>query len=204
MFLEINRYCQALSTQFETIPSDRKILLSTLRDAIQQKINQEVNLLFICTHNSRRSHFGQIWAAVAADFFNIAHIATFSGGTEATRFHTNAIQALKSLGFEINEPHADNPHCLVKFGAEKSLMCFSKCYDDSVNPQQQFIAVMTCSEAEKQCPLIFGADARITLCYDDPKEFDNTPLQNQKYRERCQQIAIEMLYVFSQIQSLQM
>jgi len=37
------------------------------------------------------------------------------------------------------------------------------------------------------------------LPYQDPKAFDNTAQQNEKYDERCRQIAREMFYVFSQI-----
>ena len=33
--------------------------------------------------------------------------------------------------------------------------------------------------------------------YDDPKAFDDTPAEAEKYDERSQQIAREMLYIFS-------
>jgi arsenate reductase len=58
---------------------------------------------------------------------------------------------------------------------------------------------MTCSQADGGCPLITGAEKRIPITFDDPKAFDNTPLQEEKYEERSNQIASEMLFVFSQI-----
>jgi arsenate reductase len=58
---------------------------------------------------------------------------------------------------------------------------------------------MTCSQADEGCPFISGAEKRIPITFEDPKEFDNTPLQAEKYEERSLQIATEMFYVFSQI-----
>ena len=76
-------------------------------------------------------------------------------------------------------------------------VCFSKTYDDFTNPQKEFAAIMTCSDAEENCPFIPGIELRISTTYDDPKSFDNTPQQDAKYDERCKQIALETLYVFS-------
>jgi protein-tyrosine phosphatase/arsenate reductase len=56
---------------------------------------------------------------------------------------------------------------------------------------------MTCSDAEENCPFIPGVDLRIGTTYDDPKAFDGTQLQDEKYQERSSQIALECLYVFS-------
>jgi hypothetical protein len=54
---------------------------------------------------------------------------------------------------------------------------------------------MVCAEADKACPFVEGADLRIGLPYQDPKEFDNSPLEDTKYDERCKQIATEMFFV---------
>ena len=76
--------------------------------------------------------------------------------------------------------------------------CWSKKYDDAPNPQQDFCAVMTCSEADKNCPIVFGALDRISLPYNDPKEADGTPEEAARYDERCLQIAAELWYVMQQ------
>lgn len=202
MFRNVYDYCASLILQFDTIPSHRKTLLRELSDYIAAQIvlKKDINLLFVCTHNSRRSHFGQIWAAVAADFFDVQTVHPFSGGTESTCFNENAIEALRSLGFDINATtDTNNPVYHVIFGENQIITCFSKRYDDNVNPHANFAAIMTCSDAEQNCPVIFGADKRIGICYDDPKAFDNTPMQETAYHARCEQIALEMLFVFSQL-----
>ena len=204
MFKELKNQCDQLLNQFDTIPSERKELLCKISDYIQSKkdANLPINLMYVCTHNSRRSHFGQIWAAVAASYFGVENVNTFSGGTEATAFNHNAIQALRETGFEIStEDHNKNPIYKVAFGTNEMhfTTCFSKVYDDSFNPSNNFAAIMTCSDAEQNCPFIPGVELRIGTTYADPKAFDGMPIQAEKYLERSLQIALECLYVFSKI-----
>lgn len=200
MFQSIKEYCENLTRSFDTISEERKSILKKTADYIQAKINenQQINLVYICTHNSRRSHFGQIWANVASSYYSVENVHTFSGGTEATAFHINAINSLKRIGFQISDDgKPQNPTHTVKFSDSEFSTCFSKVYDDETNPQSNFAAIMTCSDAEQNCPFIPGVELRIGTTYNDPKEFDNTPQQDSKYDERCQQIALETLYVFS-------
>ena len=58
---------------------------------------------------------------------------------------------------------------------------------------------MTCSEADAGCPFVAGAEKRFPVTYEDPKAFDGTPRQREKYLERSLQIATEMAYVFSHV-----
>jgi arsenate reductase (thioredoxin) len=203
MFPRIKNYCDSLSVKFNDIPKERKKLLEGISQyiAAKKKAGKPVNLVYICTHNSRRSHFGQIWAKVASDYYNISDIHSFSGGTEVTAFNSNAINALIRVGFKIKPVNVDkNTLYHVHFDDNKPpLECFSKVYDDAKNPRRDFAAIMTCSDAEENCPFIPGVDLRIGTTYEDPKVFDNTELQDAKYDERCQQIALETLYVFSKI-----
>ena len=88
----------------------------------------------------------------------------------------------------------------VKYAENCSpIIGFSKTYDNDFNPRSRFAAVMTCSHADENCPFIPSAAQRISVTYEDPKTFDNTPLQEEKYDERCRDIARELLYVFSQV-----
>lgn len=202
MYPTIKAYLDQLQTEFDTIPDNRKAILKKLAVYIAEKINNHkpVNLIYICTHNSRRSHFGQIWAKVAGSYYNLLPINTFSGGTEATAFNINAINALKRIGFTITSNNEPNAIYQLSFDTQqKPIECFSKTYNDPRNPQSGFAAVMTCSDAEENCPFIPGAELRISTTYNDPKEYDNTPVQDIKYDERCRQIALETLYVFSLI-----
>lgn len=202
MFTSIQHLCDELVLDFDAIPNERKVLLTKISSYIQERKdkNQEINLVYVCTHNSRRSHFGQVWSAVAANHYRIQNVNSFSGGTEATAFNPNAINALKEVGFEIDKlSETDNPHYAVKFGPTNKTICFSKTVDDKANPITNFAAIMTCSDADENCPFIPGVDLRIGTTYEDPKAFDGTDLQNQKYQERSKQIATECLFVFSQI-----
>jgi arsenate reductase len=199
----IKKYCDQLILDFDKILPERKIILNALSSYISAKINEHkgVSLIYICTHNSRRSQFGQIWAKVAAHYYKIDHVNTFSGGTEATVFNINAINALKRIGFyvkPINNEKNTTFHVYYD-DVENPIVCFSKLYDDPKNPSHEFAAVMTCSDAEENCPFIPNVELRIGTTYQDPKEFDNTALQNAKYDECCKQIATETFYVFSNI-----
>jgi protein-tyrosine phosphatase/arsenate reductase len=202
MFTSIQQLCNELVLDFDAIPNERKDLLTKISSYIQERKdkNQEINLVYVCTHNSRRSHFGQVWSAVAANYFRINTVNTFSGGTEATAFNPNAINALKEVGFEIDKlSETDNPHYAVKFGPTNKTICFSKTVDDQANPTANFAAIMTCSDADENCPFIPGVELRIGTTYEDPKAFDGMDLQDIKYQERSKQIAKECLFVFSQI-----
>ncbi|MFO0321771.1 MAG: protein-tyrosine-phosphatase [Bacteroidota bacterium] len=199
----VKKYCDQLILDFYKMLPERKIILNTLSSYISAKINEhkKVNLIYICTHNSRRSQFGQIWAKVAAHYYKIDHVNTFSGGTEATVFNINAINALKRIGFDVKPINNEKNATFHVYydDVENPIVCFSKLYDDPKNPYHEFAAVMTCSDAEENCPFIPNVELRIGTTYQDPKEFDNTALQDVKYDERCKQIATETFYVFSNI-----
>jgi arsenate reductase (thioredoxin) len=202
LYPKLFEHCYDLAQRFEEIPAERKEILDQLSVYIQRKKeeNSPIHLIYICTHNSRRSHFGQVWAAVAAAYYGVQDVHTYSGGTETTAFNPNAIQALRTTGFQITgDASHSNPHYTVSFGDTLSTNCFSKVFDDPTNPNTGFAAIMTCSHAEQNCPFVPGTELRIGITYDDPKEFDGTDKQDAKYLERSNQIALECLYVFSLI-----
>ena len=92
---------------------------------------------------------------------------------------------------------------MVSFSRDApALECFSKTFDDPINPAKEFAAIMTCSDADEACPVVIGAHYRTSIKYDDPKAFDGTEIQKEKYLERSLQIATELKYVFSQINLL--
>ena len=192
-------YIEGFLPEMAQIPPRRSTLLLDFASYLQG-LNSGVSIIFICTHNSRRSHFGQVWAATAAAWYGIEGVKTYSGGTEATAFNPRAVAALERAGFKVEDPGGVNPRYKLTFAAgESSLECFSKIYDDAYNPQENFVAVMTCSEADEHCPFIPGAILRIPLTYEDPKEADNTLEETARYDERCRQIATELFFLFSHI-----
>ncbi len=203
MYTTIKNYCDKLATEFENIPAERKETLEKIADYIKKKNAERkpANLISICTHNSRRSHFAQVWATVASSYYRIRNIYSFSGGVEVTAFNPNAIAALERVGFHIHaESSTENPIYDVQFDEQAfPVLCFSKLYSDVENPQKEFAALMVCGSAEQNCPLVAGADLRVSLTFEDPKDFDGTPQQNEKYDERCKEVATQMMYLFSKI-----
>lgn len=185
---------------FVTIPADRKETLKKLSTYIscKQKAGTAIHLTFICTHNSRRSHIAQILAQTAAAYYQIPMVNCYSGGTEITAFNSNAVKALSDIGFNIISDEAPtNPVYKVYDGATSAgLIIYSKKYNDAPNPTQSFAAIMTCSQADESCPFVPGAEARFKLTYEDPKLGDGTLQQAAIYKERCLQIATEMIYTF--------
>ncbi len=185
------------------VSEERKEVLQPLADYIQTKVNanEEIRLNFICTHNSRRSHLSQIWAQTMAFQFGIKNVFCYSGGTEATAMFPKVGETLVNQGFQIQKlSEEQNPVYAVKFDDNQyPNICFSKAYFDDFNPKTNFGAIMTCNNADEGCPMVFGAEARFSIKYDDPKAFDGTELMNEKYAERSLQIASEMYFVFSQI-----
>lgn len=188
---------------FNAISKERKSILQPLIDFIQEKTNQqkEIKLNFICTHNSRRSHLSQVWAQAISSYFNVGNVTCYSGGTEATAMFPMVVKTLKRSGLKIKiKEEGLNPIYQVEFSEDKKpVICFSKTYDDAFNPQSEFAAILTCSNADEDCPFIAGAEKRIPITFEDPKAFDNTQQQEEKYLERSLQIASELKYVFSQI-----
>ena len=200
LFESLTKYVDQLD--INSISLDRKVVLNQLVVAVQQqaKEGKPAQLNFICTHNSRRSHFAQIWAQTLAFHFNVS-ADCYSGGTEATAVFPKVIETLEKTGFEVEKlSHEANPVYAVKFDKdEEPILGFSKEIDHTVNPSSEFVAILTCSQADADCPIVFGANQRISLPYNDPKAFDETALQAEKYLETSNLIATELKFVFSQI-----
>ena len=161
--------------------------------------NTSANLVFICTHNSRRSQVAQLWAWIAAEYFDLDNVKVYSGGTEATAFALPAIRAMESFGVRFTRLSDDgkNPAYAAHIGRSiPDLLLYSKKFDASSNPQQGFAAIMVCSDADEGCPVVQGCDVRISLPYTDPKASDNTPPEKETYLATCREIGREMLYAF--------
>ena len=184
------------------LSKERMRILNVLIDYIisKKKQNEKVQLNFICTHNSRRSHFGQIWAQTVSTYFNITDIDTYSGGSMATALNPRAVAALERAGFKIESEGTVNPKYSIRFVENhKPIIAWSKIYNDPGNPGKDFCAIMTCSEADEACPVVFGAESRVSLHYLDPKVADGTSAENSIYDERCLQIASEMIFVMKKV-----
>jgi arsenate reductase len=182
-------------------PPARQQILQPLIDYIQEKVDRDapVYLIFICTHNSRRSQFAQVWAHLGAVWFDLP-IQAFSAGTEVTACNERTLASLDRTGFQIETGKGPNPVSLLRFAEDQSpIQTYSKTYDEPARTISQFAAVMTCADAEENCPFIPGAEKRISLTYEDPKVADDSPLEAATYDARSRQIASELFFVLSKI-----
>lgn len=183
-----------------TPAADRSVLLDKLRTYINGQIQQQktVGLHFICTHNSRRSQLGQVWAQAIAAYFGV-EANTYSGGTETTRLYPEVAKALHAQGFQIEQLNeGENAITAVKYAPDApAIMLFSKTYDHFVNPTQNYAAILTCSEADEACPAVPGAAERIALPYADPKAFDSSNDAAAAYLNTSRQIAAELYHIFA-------
>ncbi len=203
LFPEIEKVVNTLHP--DKIPADRKAVLQPLADFVKAKVakGEAIRINFICTHNSRRSHLSQVWAQTLASHFKVGGVSCYSGGTEATVLFPMVAETLKKQGFQIRSlSGGDNPVYAIKYAEnEAPVIGFSKKLDDDFNPKSGFAAIMTCDAANEACPFVPGAEQRIPITFEDPKVFDHTTQQAEKYEERSLQIATELWYVFSQINS---
>jgi len=204
-------YLDARAAEVTSIPPGRRDALDGLVAAVTSALRagDEAEVVFICTHNSRRSQMAQVWARVAAERAGLAGVRTYSGGTEATAFHANAVAALRRAGLTVERGDEatgagfssvpNHVHEVTGGPLLDPLACWSKTFGDDANPRSGFIAVMTCSDADEACPIVPGADARVPVTYVDPKVSDGTDAEAATYDERCAQIAREMIYVFDAV-----
>lgn len=181
----------------------RKEILQPLIDYLQNAVNNQsaANLNFICTHNSRRSHLAQVWSQVAAYYYGIKLVNCYSGGTEITAVYPTIIETFKAAGFRVLQLNDGvNPIYALKYTENSSaIISFSKHYTSEFNPQSDFAAILTCSHADENCPLVQGSTTRIPVSYEDPKAYDGQIDESLKYKTRSFEIAAEMFYVFSEI-----
>ncbi|MEI7730006.1 MAG: protein-tyrosine-phosphatase [Verrucomicrobiota bacterium] len=191
-----------VTSEFGQIPVERQRELKKIALFVKSKIaaNEPAQLTFICTHNSRRSHLAQVWAQTAAAYYDVVGVRTFSGGTEATACNIRTVRAMRRAGFSVALGKAGaNPEYLIQYSeTAEPLHAFSKVYSQGGNPTDNYIAVMTCSQADKNCPVVEGSSMRVAIPYADPKEADGKPEEEATYDERCKQIARDMFYLMSQ------
>jgi hypothetical protein len=200
---ELRPYVNEVANELGTVSAERREVLDKIATDVAARLEagKRADLTFICTHNSRRSHMSQIWAATAAYYYGLDNVRTFSGGTQATACNCRTVAAMRRVGFDIEDATAgDNPIYLVRYATDRPLIrAYSKLYNADGNPSQDFIALMTCSVADKSCPVVQGAVSRYAIHYVDPRLCDDTPTETTAYNERCREIAREMFYIMSEV-----
>jgi len=193
-----------LEGERHNISEERLKLLRLIADLIKEQLEKigKINIVVICTHNSRRSQLAEAWIVAACQYYQLKNIKAFSGGTEATAFNIRMVVALRQLSFHLHtDGPRDNPQYVLQAleKAEHPHIMYSKVYDHPANPREDFMAFMVCDHADQHCPFIPGAIHRISIPYIDPKEYDDTPMENDAYLEKVEEIGREMLYLMSQV-----
>ncbi|HEX5222994.1 MAG TPA: protein-tyrosine-phosphatase [Verrucomicrobiae bacterium] len=203
----LDPYVKEVTQELNTVPEERKVILNEIAGSISARLEagKPAYLTFICTHNSRRSHMSQIWAQTAAYYYQLHGVSAYSGGTEVTACNCRTITAMRRVGFDIKDATAgDNPVYLIKYAPDRPVIrAYSKLYNADLNPKRDFIALMTCSSADKSCPVVKGATARYAIHYVDPRLCDDTPTETTAYNERCREIAREMFYIMAEVKQRQ-
>jgi len=196
-------YAKEVANELGMVSAERRVVLDEIAANIvaQLKARKTAQMTFICTHNSRRSHMSQIWAQTAACYYDLNKIYAFSGGTETTACNCRTVAAMRRVGFAIEDATTgDNPTYVVRYAEDRPpIRAYSKLYNADPNPKRDFIALMTCSVADKTCPVVEGAISRYAIHYADPRLCDDTPTETAAYNDRCREIAREMFYIMAEV-----
>ncbi len=202
----VKLFINEVKLEFDQINPNRKKELSFLAELIHEELKKMscCKVMFICTHNSRRSQLAEFLLRIVAHDKGINGLETFSGGTEATSFNYRMVNALDSFSFNFDQTNdISNPkYSFLSNHKELNQVMFSKVYDDSSNPQSNYIAVMVCDHADQNCPIVSGASHRISLPYVDPKNSDDTPQEVDAYVNKIEEMGREMLYLCEEIRGL--
>ena len=210
----LREYADALTTSFDMIDETHRQAGQKLADWIAKNYQRQkpLDVVVVCTGNSRRSILGSTLGNMAAAYYGMPEIRFHSGGTAPTAFNARTVNALKEIGVEIEptgkeaargEPKTANPMYRVRWGtpggsSELESTEFSKRYDDPANPQKDFAALMVCGEADAACPFVKGSSLRVSMPYLDPKIYDSGAYESAKYAERRDDIGRLMLSVMMQ------
>jgi arsenate reductase (thioredoxin) len=217
---KVREHADSLTTSFDMTDETHRLAGKKLADWIARNYRpgEPLDVIVVCTGNSRRSILGSTTGNVAAAYYGMPEIRFHSGGTAPTAFNARTVNTLKAIGVEIEptgkeaargEPQTANPVYRVRWGMPGETggrgrgpllesTEFSKHYGDLANPQQGFAALMVCGEADAACPFVKGAALRVSMPYLDPKIYDGGAHEGAKYAERRDDMGRLMLAVMVQ------
>lgn len=212
----IREHADRLTTSFDLIDEPHRLAGRKFADWVAENYRpgRRLDVVVVCTGNSRRSILGATMGNIAAAYYGMPEIRFHSGGTAPSAFNIRTVDALREIGVEVEptgkeaprgEPKIANPVYRVRWGSpigsdETAFEAieFSKRYDDPANPPRGFAALMVCGEADAACPFVRGAALRVSMPYLDPKIYDGGAYEAAKYAERRDDIGRLMLSVMMQ------
>ncbi len=213
---KVRQHADLLSTSYDMIGETHRLAGQKRAEWIAKNYRpgKPLDVVVVCTGNSRRSILGATMGNIAAAYYGMPEVRFHSGGTAPTAFNARTVNALKEIGVAVEptgkeatrgEPNTTNPVYRIRWGSpgetgEPSLEAteFSKHYGDPTNPQQGFAALMVCGEADAACPFVKGAALRVSMPYLDPKIYDGGAYESAKYAERRDDMGRLMLAVMMQ------
>ena len=111
--------------------------------------NSKISVLFICTHNSCRSHIAE---GILNSMFG-SRYKGFSAGLKKTQVNPYAVEVMKEIGIDLS---MHSSKTLDKFSGEE--------FD---------IVVTVCDNARENCPFFPGKKV-IHKSFKDPSEFEGS------------------------------
>jgi hypothetical protein len=218
LFPRIAAYAEELTTSFDRIDEPHRAAAAAVVDWIvaHYEPGRPLEVMTVCTANSRRSFLGAAMGNVAAAYYGLPEVRFFCGGTEISALNPRTADALRGVGFEVEptgaeaprgDPALSNPVYRLRWGRPApssdqgpalEALEFSKRYSDPSNPRRGFAALMVCGEADAACPIVAGASLRVSLPYLDPKIYDGSAFEAAKYAERRDDLGRLMLAIVMQ------
>lgn len=199
MKLSIQKYCERRLAELDWIDETRKQELAKLTAYIRYKESDPIHLVFIDNDNARGSLFAQVWAKVAARYFGLEHVETYSAGNNATEIAGNFVYTLLSLQFDlfVEGDEVNSRHFFVFDNRKNACICFAKPIDHYSIPLENFGTIDT--NPTRMNIILAGSELQVHFPYTDPQTSDGTSEAQQNYRQFSNEIAREMLYLFSRL-----
>lgn len=187
----------------QLISEERKALLNSVVEYIvnNAQASKVSHLVFVCTHNSRRSQMAQFWAHYLSDHYGL-RINAYSGGTEVTALAPQAAKVIEELGINYTVDHKSSSNPTYQFKMDpgnKDIELYSKLFTEITESLTAFASLMCCAQAEESCPFVPGTELRISLNYQDPKRADGTANEAAAYHNCLILIGSEINYILSEV-----
>jgi len=187
-----------------SISEERLLELDNLAELTLNTINKhgQAELLFVCTHNSRRSQIAELLCFAILNYFKVEEIDCLSAGTEQTHVNKRIIKAMRSAGFGI-ETSGFGDHIKYDLITENAMVkvLYSKTLDHILRKGPSMITVMVCDDADQNCPYVPDT-IRFSLNYTDPKFSDDSPEEPHVYADKVDEIGRELTHLVSSIVAL--
>ena len=197
---QLHQLLKQLGKEREHISGTRIAKLRRIADVISIGLREAnpLTVVFVCTHNSRRSQLAELWFRTLSTVYGLEDITVASAGTEATAFNEKMIHALELAGFEFQISGNSNNPTYHQLTADHNITgppMYSKTLEQAFTRPVHGVAIMVCDSAADVCPHVPNIRYRAELLYKDPKISDDTPEEAAVYDARVREIGREMLFL---------